>query len=313
MAVIPDTRPIGRATETTVHARPPWYGHRLNRPSAYRLTAAIGAGLPRALRLRLAAAIAPRLRALFAAEWQVVLGNVGRIMPTASVDARQALAVEVFRHFAMCFSDLVVTNRRRQVRGLLGRLDGELHFATAARTGRGLIVLTAHLGNWELGGRLVAESSARPTHVVVQAEPNPRLESFLRGGPAPVRFVARRHPTDVLGLMTALRRGEVVAMQGDRAIGTRGDVPVPFFGAPARFPLGPFVLARAAGAPVLPAFCVLDPDRRYSVHVREPIMVGAEGEMTALERWVAVLEEMVRAHPEQWFNFFDCWNPSLDA
>jgi predicted LPLAT superfamily acyltransferase len=42
-------------------------------------------------------------------------------------------------------------------------------------------------------------------------------------------------------------------------------------------------------------------------------MVGAEGEMTALERWVAVLEEMVRAHPEQWFNFFDCWNPSLDA
>jgi lauroyl/myristoyl acyltransferase len=225
MAVIPDTRPIGRATETTVYPRPPWYGHRLNRPSAYRLTAAIGAGLPRALRLRLAAAIAPRLRALFAAEWQVVLGNVGRIMPTASVDARQALAVEVFRHFAMCFSDLVVTNRRRQVRGLLGRLDGELHFATAARTGRGLIVLTAHLGNWELGGRLVAESSARPTHVVVQAEPNPRLESFLRGGPAPVRFVARRHPTDVLGLMTALRRGEVVAMQGDRAIGTRGDVP----------------------------------------------------------------------------------------
>jgi predicted LPLAT superfamily acyltransferase len=64
---------------------------------------------------------------------------------------------------------------------------------------------------------------------------------------------------------------------------------------------------------VLPAFCVLDPDRCYSVHVREPIMVGAEGEMTALERWVAVLEEMVRAHPEQWFNFFDCWNPSLDA
>ena len=67
--------------------------------------------------------------------------------------------------------------------------------------------------------------------------------------PAELRFVTRRHPTAMLPLVAALRRGEAVAMQGDRPLGTRGDAIVSFFGAPAAFPLGPFVLARAAGAP----------------------------------------------------------------
>jgi KDO2-lipid IV(A) lauroyltransferase len=313
MAVIRDTVLPARRPEAGGEERPHWYGHRLNRPSLYRALAAIGGGLPRAWRLRLAAAVAPRVRGLFKAEWHLVLGNVARILPGASRPAREALAADVFRHFAMCFSDLIVTNRRGDVGGVLAGVEGQSHFDAVMRTGRGIIVLTAHLGNWELGGRLMAQAAARPTHVVVEAEVNPRLESLLRGGPAPVRFVPRRRPTDVLGLGAALRRGEVVAMQGDRAIGTRGDALVPFFGAPACLPRGPFALARAADALVLPAFCVLARDRRYTVWLREPIVVGAGAEATAHARWVATLEDMVRAHPEQWFNFFDCWRTSAEV
>ena len=99
-----------------------------------------------------------------------------------------------------------------------------------------------------------------------------------------------------------------MALQGDRALGNRGDVSVPFFGAPARFPLGPFVLARASGAPVVPAFCVMNADGRYAIEVGTPVRVGVEGERPALTHWVGVLEGMVRSHPEQWFNFFDPWS-----
>ena len=60
-------------------------------------------------------------------------------------------------------------------------------------------------------------------------------------------------------------------------------------------------------APVVPAFCVLGADRRYTISLGEPIRVAAEGETAALRAWVSVLEEAVRRHPEQWFNFFDCW------
>jgi lauroyl/myristoyl acyltransferase len=109
--------------------------------------------------------------------------------------------------------------------------------------------------------------------------------------------------------MTALRRGEAVALQGDRALGTRGDVWIPFFGRPAPFPVGPFKLARATGAPIIPAFCTLGPDRRYVMTVAEPLAVRPGGEENSLRAWVAMLERIVRARPSQWFNFFDIWNP----
>jgi len=109
--------------------------------------------------------------------------------------------------------------------------------------------------------------------------------------------------------VAALRRGEVVAVQGDRALGTRGDALIPFFGTPAPFPLGPFLLAGAVGVPLVPAFCLLDPDHRYLVKVAEPLEVARGGAEDAARAWVTALEEVVRAHPTQWFNFFDIWSP----
>jgi lauroyl/myristoyl acyltransferase len=313
---------LGRELGEPAMRRPRWYAHRFNRVGPYHVAATVGAALPRPVRLRLAAAIAPRLRGLFTTEWQVVVRSMARIVPQAGEAAWQALAAGGFsplcdvlhrprrHHFAMCFTDLVVTNRHRGLDALLAGLEGSQHMVAAVQRERGLIVLTGHLGNWELEGRLMTTAVARPTHVVVEAERDPEVERFLRGGPGPLRFVARRSPTDVLSLVTALRRGEVVAMQGDRALGDRGDATVPFFGAPARFPLGPFILARASGAPVIPAFCLLDEARRYVISLGNPIEVEAGGEDAALRHWVTLLEEMVRAHPAQWFNFFDCWSMS---
>jgi lauroyl/myristoyl acyltransferase len=156
---------------------------------------------------------------------------------------------------------------------------------------------------------LLARNTARPTHVVVAVEEARALEAWLRRDGDGVRFVPRSDPTISLGLMAALRRGEAVALQGDRALGNRGDIHVPFFGRPAPFPVGPFHLASATTAPIVPAFCTLDADRRYTVTVLKPLVVTRGGEEEALRAWVSILEEVVRARPTQWFNFFDIWNP----
>lgn len=288
-------------------AAPSWYGHRLNRGPWYRAVAVVAAGLPRGVRLRLAAGIAHVVRGPFSRERAVVGANVERIRPEATPAERAALVDDVFRHFAMCFSDLVSANRGGRIERLLGAIEGEHHLEGTARTGRGAVVLTAHLGNWEVAGRLMALRMGRPTHVVVAPEADRRVERFLRGGPTPVRFVARDEPRAALPLVAALRRGELVAMQGDRALGGRGDVLVRFFDREAPFPLGPFVLARATGTAVIPAFCLLGRDRRYTVRIGEPMPVPADGERAALARWVTLLERTVRDHPEQWFNFFDVW------
>ena len=290
-------------------AAPRWYTHRLNRPTVYRAGALLARALPRPARLALAGGLARRASAWFPTERQQVRANLARVRPDASAPEREALVDEVFRHFAVCFADLVSTNRsRRRPDRMVGRIEGDEHLLAAAATGGGLVLLTAHLGNWELGGRLLATRLRRPTHVVVAAEADPGVERFLRGGNAPMRFVRLGAPAAMVGLVAALRRGELVALQGDRALGTRGDTLVDFFGVPAPFPRGPFVLARAAGVPVVPAFCLLAADRRYTVVMAEPIRVAADGDGAALARWVGVLEAMVRRAPEQWFNFYDVWS-----
>lgn len=222
----------------------------------------------------------------------------------------EALTVATFADFAMCFSDLVSTNRQPVAR-LISQAHTPLAAAQVRRFEGGFVSPSAHVGNWELASRLLAGGSARTTHVVVAEEESRALERWVRRPGDGVRFVTRARPTVSLELVAALRRAEVVAVQADRALGTRGDVLIPFFGTPAPFPLGPFLLAAAAGVPMVPAFCVLGADFRYTIKVAEPFNVERGGEEEAARAWVAMLEEVVRAYPTQWFNFFDFWNPRI--
>jgi lauroyl/myristoyl acyltransferase len=286
--------------------RPRWYTHRYNRADLYRLAAGLG-WLPRPARLALARNVGRLAIRLMPAEHAVVRRTLAHVLGTTDARRVDALTMRTFTDFAMCFSDLVSTNRQPAGRLTfrVGRVDG----VDRIRTGAGLISLTAHVGNWELAGRLLAGRTARPTHVVVAEEEALELERWVRRNGDGVRFVTRSRPTISLELVAALRREEVVAVQGDRALGTRGDLLVPFFGRPAPFPLGPFILARAVGMPLVPAFCLLEADRRYTVKVVEPLVVARGGEEEAARAWVGVLEDVVRQYPTQWFNFFDIWNP----
>jgi lauroyl/myristoyl acyltransferase len=286
--------------------RPRWYSHAYNRADFYRLAAGLG-WLPRPARLALARRLgrfAPRRMPL---ERAAVRNTLARV--TGAMGSRlEALTVATFTDFAMCFSDLVSTNRQPMARLVSHVTIADDLERIMSPTG-GFISPSAHVGNWELAGRLLAGRAARTTHVVVAEEEARELEQWVRRDGNGVRFVTRSRPTISLELVAALRRGEVVAVQGDRALGTRGDVLIPFFGKPAPFPLGPFLLASAVGVPMVPAFCLLGADYRYLIKVLEPMKVPRGGEEEAARAWVTVLEGVVREHPTQWFNFFDIWNP----
>ncbi len=127
-----------------------------------------------------------------------------------------------------------------------------------------------------------------------------------------MRFVTLGHPATSLALLAALRRNEIVAVQGDRATGGPSDVLVPFFRAPAAFPIGPFRLAAASGAPVLPVFCVLAEDARYRIYMEAPIWVERGGEASGLGRLVTILERYLADFPDQWFAFYDVWASSCE-
>jgi len=297
---------MGTIHPEPVSQHPRWYGHSYNRVGLYWLAEQLGRA-PRWLRLLLARQLGQLAPRFLPAERQAVRGTLAAV--TGASNARlDRLTAAVFRDFAMCFSDLISTNCQsgEQLLRYVASVSGLDRIATLSG---GIVSVTAHVGNWDLAGRLLATQSERRTHVVVAPEEVPGLERWVRRHSDRMRFVSRTHPGVGVQLLAALRRGEVVALQGDRALGTRGDVPIPFFGRPALFPLGPFILARAAGVPVLPAFCVLDRSYRYIVHVAAPIAVERGKEEDAARAWVGVLEDIVRQHPTQWFNFFDVWRP----
>jgi lauroyl/myristoyl acyltransferase len=282
---------------------PRWYTHPYNRPLVYRLTAALSR-LGRPTRLALARAVGALVAGWLPAERDAVRLTLATVTGLGGA-ALDRLTRRTFAEFAMCFTDLVAPPDRWQE--LVAAVRGREHLGSVPGA---LISLTAHVGNWDLAGRLLAAHTARPTRVVVAAEEVRALETWLRRHGAGVRFVARGDPRLGVDLLAALRRGHVVAAQGDRALGNAGDVRVPFFGRPAPFPVGPFRLAGAARVPVLPAFCTLGSDGRYVLTLLPPLAVERGAEVDGLRAWVAALERVVAERPTQWFNFFNIWNPS---
>jgi KDO2-lipid IV(A) lauroyltransferase len=217
----------------------------------------------------------------------------------------------LFRNFAAVFTDLLSLNRQalpvlqRSVHCVQGQ--AYLHTALAAR--RGFVAATAHMGNWDLAGRLLS-AYGRTVHVLVAPEQEAALQRLLRQekAAASLRFVTNTEAGVFMRLLMALRRGEIVAVQADRVMGHRSDISMTFFGAPVAFPSGPFALAAAAQVPVLPCFCLLRADAQYDIFVEAPIAVSRGHEEAALRQMVRVLEQYIAMAPDQWFNFYDVWD-----
>jgi lauroyl/myristoyl acyltransferase len=227
------------------------------------------------------------------------------------VDAHFAAWVD-FLHFA--------TRPPEESAHLVESVSGFERILEGRARGKGVLLLTAHLGNWEIGGLMLAQVG-QPIHVVLVPDIYPAVERARRrlherNGVTEIRVDRSFAPT--LGVMRALDANGIVAMQGDRDFNNTG-IAVPFLGREAYFPRGPFRVAMATGATVLPAFIVRVPDGRYRAVLEEPLPIDRDGDRDRavrqnVERYVAILERYVRAHPEQWYCFYPFWDdPSRRA
>ena len=182
---------------------------------------------------------------------------------------------------------------------------------------RGLLLVTGHVGNWELASALPASEEGRAIHVVREEELDPRAQRFVAGrlaamGPGYTTHFAAGDPLLGLTLREALERGEIVALQGDRPRSGGGTVQARLFGRRYALPVGPLALARQAGVPLLPAFVYRLGRRRYRVLFDEPVVVARtrdrERDVAEGARVLAgVLERAVRRDPYQWYVFREVW------
>jgi len=176
--------------------------------------------------------------------------------------------------------------------------------------GRGVVVVTGHFGSWEVGARALGARGRQVTMVTAQ-EANPSVRAFLHE-------MRTRHGTGVvysdqsylggLGVLRALRQGEVVGMQIEPWGPLPGSHLVEFCGAHTRFQLGPFEVARIARAPLLPVFTIRRGHRRYELLVLDRFDLRIRDDsIRALEATARFYEEIVRRHPRQWLMFHDAW------
>jgi lauroyl/myristoyl acyltransferase len=204
-------------------------------------------------------------------------------------------------------------DKEHELGSLLSGASGYENIKEALSGGKGAILLTAHLGNWELGG-IVLSQLGHPVNVVYFPDGSSRIERNrtrrrLMRGVKEIRLDPDR--ISPLAMMRALEAGELVAMQGDKLFNDSG-VKVKFFDAPAYFPRGPVLLSMLTGAPILPSFILMDKDARYKIVVESPIYASRTGDREKdihdnLAKVAAVFERYIGEYYDQWYCLTRFW------
>jgi KDO2-lipid IV(A) lauroyltransferase len=226
----------------------------------------------------------------------------------------ERLGRRVFENLAETGADLLLAPKMARS----GRRHELIDYGEAPRVyreilaeGRGLIAITAHLGNWELmAGAMALEGFQGAV-----------LGRRLRYAPFDRWVVARRLAMGVATvyrdesarkIFDILASGRIVGLLPDQDIDSVRGIFVPFFGRPAYTPVAPVKLALASGAPIVVNFMVRRPGGRYAVELGGVIRPRVETTREAAVRdytaaWMAAFERMIRAHPEQWAWMHDRW------
>ena len=196
-------------------------------------------------------------------------------------------------------------------------VTGNEHFLRLCDEPGGVLMLSSHVGCFEMSGYslhtdkklLYALVYAGESEVVNQG----RANRFAHCGV--VTVPVRGDLSHLFVLNNALDEGQVVTMPADRILGSSKSVRCRFMGAEAAFPMGPFATAVQKEVPVLAVMVVKVGLRHYEAHVtplETDAAVGRRDRAKALaQRYAEVLEDEVRQHPHQWYNFFEYWDGAI--
>lgn len=252
-----------------------------------------------------------------------VADNLSAVFPGESRVALEARALATFRSYARDTIDFLRALRctahqaqdlfevRQQDRTLFDGLRGR---------GRGVLLLTGHYGNWEVGSIFVRRAAGLPLTIVAMSEASPqvnRIRRAIRDALGADTIEVRQSFETALQIRRRLAGGHIVAMLVDRHYG-RDRVPVTLFGRRAWFLRSPFLLAQASGAPMLPCFIERAAAGRFRLRLGRAIEIDSaeacgNGVARAAQDVADELAARIRVHPEYWYQFYRYWDAQRDA
>ncbi|MHB1023919.1 MAG: lysophospholipid acyltransferase family protein [Acidobacteriaceae bacterium] len=261
---------------------------------------------PRGLARRIGAAIGGVAWLLTGRLRRVGLRNLQFAFPEKTVAERERILRQLYRNLGWQMAEFCQMPRYTAAKaGKFIRYEGLENYLAARSQGKGVLVLTGHLGAWELSS-FYHSLMGYPMSMVIRRLDNPLVDKL-------VNDIRCMHGNRVLhkddfarGLIGAMRAGETVGILMDTNMTPPQGVFVPYFGTQACTASGLARVALKTGAAVLPGFLLWEEaEKRYVLHFGKPLELVCSGDAeqnivnnTAL--FTSVIEEYVRRYPEQW-------------
>ena len=242
---------------------------------------------------------------------KIVTENLKTIFPDKNDDEVSSIRLRVFHNFAKYLVDFFRFKKLNMdyIRNNV-KIINMNYVDEAIKQGKGVIIVTAHLGNWELGGVVVSLSGYSLSTVALphkskvvtdffdKQRESKGLKVFLLGNAAK-------------GCIKALRNNHLLALVGDRDFTESGRV-MDFFGKPSIFPEGPAVFSLHTGAVIIPGFMLRNEDDSFNLVFEKPLDYSHSGDRnkdldSIISQYKSTFEKYIRAYPDQWYMFRRFW------
>ena len=258
--------------------------------------------------------------AIFAAKLQyllsrkdrlVVYGNLRAIFPDKDEKEIAVLAKMVFVNFAKYLVDFFRFEKLdKKFLSEKVKVVGRENLDNALKGDKGVIALTAHIGNYELGGAVISLLGYRFNAVALDHK-NRLVNDFFVGQRVRTGVKVISLGSTLRRCYEVLRKGEVVALVGDRDFSNHGIV-TEFFGRKTLIPKGPAAFYVRAGASIVPGFLIRTPDDSFELRFEPPISYHAIGNVETDEKKVTdlcveAIEDYIKRYPSQWYMFRRFW------
>jgi lauroyl/myristoyl acyltransferase len=242
---------------------------------------------------------------------RAVLSNLRVVLPGSNRLTNWARAWLTLYNFAWTIAD--AADYKLAKTEFAYEVEGEPWLDQLAAA-HGAILLTAHMGSYDLGAAIFAQRYQREIRMVRAPEPDEETAQHLdasleRAGAGAVKVAYNTAGMALpFELLNALRQGEIISIQGDRAVGQVSQREARLFGQVVRLPDGPFMLAFVAQAPIFPLFIVRTAFHRYKIIACEPLQCRRSDRSRdaaveeAMAAWCRMLEKVIAANWSQWFS-----------
>ncbi|MFA5286891.1 MAG: lysophospholipid acyltransferase family protein [Candidatus Omnitrophota bacterium] len=242
---------------------------------------------------------------------RIITENLKTIFPEKNDAEISAIRLRVFHNFAKYlidffrFKKLNIDYINKNIRILNRNYINE-----GLKLGKGVIIVTAHLGNWELGGVVVSMTGDNLSTVALPHKSKVVTDFFTKQRESKGLKVFLLGDA-VKGCIKALRNNQVLALVGDRDF-TGGGKVMDFFGKPSLFPEGPAVFSLHTGAVIIPGFMLRNEDDSFSLVFEKPLQCRVSGDRkrdldNIISQYKSTFEKYIRSYPDQWYMFRRFW------